>query len=300
MSDLTLKNMTVRQLVAFGDAALQAGNPDMAAQLYRTAIRDAGAVPPASYTSRLGMAQTANRRTLSTLEALQALQKIDPNVFIGDGLATWLKTTPFGSDARFMQLADKHAHLLPLANWHWNLQTVVWAVQQARSVKGEFVELGVFKGHTTLFTAEYLGFETWDKTWSLYDTFEGIPADQIDPGWEQGNKAAYGGTFSYEEVRDRFAPFANIKVIKGRVPDVLAEDCPEAISFIHMDLNNTIAEIQALDALYDRLTPGGVIVFDDYGWAVAYRQKAAEDQWFAARGLKILQLPTGQGLFIKP
>ena len=117
---------------------------------------------------------------------------------------------------------------------------------------------------------------------------------------EQGNKNAYGGTFSYEEVRDRFAPFPNIKVIKGRVPEVLAQDCPEAISFIHMDLNNTIAEIQALDALYDRLTPGGVIVFDDYGWAVAHRQKAAEDQWFAARGLKILQLPTGQGLFIKP
>ena len=300
MSDLTLKNMTARQLMAFGDTAMQAGNVEMAAHLYRAAVRGAGTSPSTSLTSRVGMAQTANRRTLATLEALQALQKIDEDVFIGDGLATWLKSTPFGADARFMELAEKHAHLLPLANWHWNLQTVVWAVQQARSVKGDLVELGVFKGHTTLFTAEYLGFETWDKTWSLYDTFEGIPADQIDPGWEQGNKAAYGGTFSYEEVRDRFAPFANIKVIKGRVPDVLAEDCPEAISFIHMDLNNTIAEIQALDALYDRLTPGGVIVFDDYGWAVAYRQKAAEDQWFAARGLKILQLPTGQGLFIKP
>jgi hypothetical protein len=300
MSDLTLKNMSIRQLVAFGDAALLSGSADMAAQLYRTAIREAGANTPLSVHSRHGMARNPNRRTQPTLSALQALQKVDEGVFVGDGIATWLKAPPFADDARYMELADKHCHLLPLANWHWNLQTVVWAVQQARSVKGDLVELGVFKGHTTLFTAEYLGFETWDKTWSLYDTFEGIPADQIDPGWEQGNQAAYGGTFSYEEVRDRFAAFPNIKVIKGRVPEVLAEDCPEAISFIHMDLNNTIAEVQALDALYDRLSPGGVIVFDDYGWAVARRQREAEDKWMADRGMRILPLPTGQGLFIKP
>jgi hypothetical protein len=292
--------MTPRQLVAFGDVAIRLGSVEMAAHLYRAALREAGAAAPLALVSRAGLARNPNNRTQPTLEALQALQKIDQGVFVGDGLATWLKSTPFAEDARYMALADKHASLLPLANWHWNLQTVVWAVQHARSVKGEFVELGVFKGHTTLFTAEYLGFETWEKTWSLYDTFEGVPEDQLDPGWAENNAKAYGGTFSYEEVRDRFAAFPNIKVIKGRVPEVLAEDCPDAISFIHMDLNNTIAEIQALDALFDRLSSGGVIVFDDYGWAVARRQKEAEDKWFASRGLKILQLPTGQGLFIKP
>ncbi len=101
-------------------------------------------------------------------------------------------------------------------------------------------------------------------------------------------------------MRDRFVAFPNIRVVKGRVPEVLAGDCPDAISFIHMDLNNTTAEIQALDALFDRLTSGGVIVFDDYGWSVARRQQEAEDEWFAARGMKILSLPTGQGLFVKP
>ncbi|MDB5442211.1 MAG: Methyltransferase, partial [Phenylobacterium sp.] len=53
-----------------------------------------------------------------------------------------------------------------------------------------------------------------------------------------------------------------------------------------------------LDLLYDRVSPGGVIIFDDYTWAVCHRQRAAEDVWFAARGLSILPLPTGQGVVL--
>lgn len=177
---------------------------------------------------------------------------------------------------------------------------ILWAVRQARLVEGDFVELGVFKGHTTLFAAEYLEFQTWDRRWFLYDTFEGIPEDQLDPGLEETNKLIYDGTFSFEEVLDRFSGFPNIAVIKGRVPEILAENSPPKIAFLHVDLNNTVAEIAALDALYDRIAPGGVIVFDDYGWATARAQHDAENAWFAARGLYILPLPTGQGLFIKP
>jgi hypothetical protein len=221
-------------------------------------------------------------------------------VFIGEGLATWEKSLPFLEDPRFVELAQKHADLLPVPNWHWNLQTVLWAVRQAAPVPGDFVELGVFRGHTTIFLAEYLEFAGWDRRWYLYDTFEGIPADQMDADWEVRNERAYNAeTYSFEEVRDRFAGFPNIEVIQGRVPEVLAEVSPKEIAFLHVDLNNATAEIQALDALFDRVSPGGVIVFDDYAWTAAKAQHAAESKWFADRGLQVLALPTGQGLFVK-
>ena len=164
---------------------------------------------------------------------------------------------------------------------------------------GDFVELGVFRGHTTLFLAEYLGFADIPRKWFLYDTFDGIPDDQLDPGWSAVNRSVYKGTFSYEEVTARFAHIPNIAVIKGRVPEVLAGNCPERICFLHIDMNNSTAEIQALDALFDRVTSGGIILFDDYGWASARAQHLAEKDWFAKRGLGILPMPTGQGLFIK-
>jgi len=282
-----------------GDAAFVALDADLALGFYTAALKATDGSLALRLRARIGLARNANGRSLATLDALKALDGM-PNIFIGEGIATWMKTLPFMEDEKFLALVDKHAGLLPLANWHWNLNTVLWALRQARNVAGDFVELGVFKGHTTLFTAEYLGFADWDRRWFLYDTFDGIPDDQVDDGWAEKNVMAYRGTFSFEEVRDRFAEFPNIEVIKGRVPEILETRCPERIAFLHVDMNNAQAEIAALDALYDRLSPGGVIVFDDYGWDVSRRQFDSENAWFAARGMQILPLPTGQGLFIKP
>lgn len=54
-----------------------------------------------------------------------------------------------------------------------------------------------------------------------------------------------------------------------------------------------------MELLYDRITPGAIIVLDDYGWLGYRDQKLALDPFFEARGHKVLELPTGQGLVIK-
>ena len=270
----------------------------LARRIYRAILLR---VPTAAHIqARLGLADTPHKDGAVLLDALASLETRGAPAFISDGLATWKKTLPFLEYPRFVDLVAHHASLLPIPNWHWNLQTVVWAIEQTRNLEGDFVELGVFRGHTTLFCAELVGFRDWPKTWWLYDTFEGIPADQLDAGWAEKNDAAYGPEmFSFEEVRDRLAHIPNIRVIKGRVPEVLDQQLPEAISFLHMDMNNATAEIAALEKVFDRIVPGGVIVFDDYMWAAARTQYLAEKAWFAERGLVVLPLPTGQGVFMK-
>ena len=293
-----LDKLSTKDLARVGDEAMHSQDYALARTAYGRLQAQA---PKESHVlTRLGLAHATSQRSGAFVEILKIIEQFVPRqVFLSEGLATWFKTVPFFDDNRYLVLAARHNHLLPLPNWHWNLQTVVWAVEQARRLDGDFVELGVFKGHTTLFTAEYVGFADWPRQWWLYDTFDGIPEDQLDAGWSEANEKVYRNTFSFEEVRDRFSHLPNIEVIKGRVPEILLERAPEKIAFLHVDLNNATAEIQALELLFDRIVPGGIIVFDDYVWLASRAQYEAEKAWFAARGLVILPLPTGQGVFVK-
>lgn len=302
MSGLQIQSVSTTQLIAMGDGLLAKGDVAFARDIYRVALRRAETPDERqSIRTRLGLASAPTRRTPMLVTVLELLERNGvANPFVSDGMATWFKTLPFAEDEAFQMLAEKHAHLLPIANWHWNLQTVLWATERCRDVPGDYVELGVFKGHTTLFCAEYLDFGAWPKRWLLYDTFDGIPEDQLAPGWKARNDGLYKGTYSLEEVQERFAHLANIRVIKGRVPEILSGSAPDQIAFLHIDLNNAPAEIGALEALFDRLSPGGIIIFDDYTWATTRAQYEAEKAWFAARNLTILPLPTGQGLFVNP
>lgn len=301
MSNLTIEGLTSEQAIAMADGLSASGDHGTARSVYRWALqRETRRLMRYRLRLRLGLMSSPNNHTDWMLRLLRDLEtRHQTPVFVSGGMATWFKTQPFLDDERFMSLEEKHQHLLPIANWHWHLQVVAWAVQHTRDVPGELVEMGVFKGHTTLFTAEYLDFQDWPKRWFLFDTFDGIPDDQVDPGWDSINKSIYKGAYSYEDVVQRFAPFPNIEVIRGRVPEILHERCPDRISFLHIDLNNTAAEIAALEFVLDRLSPGAVLILDDYCWASAHAQFQAERKWFAERGLHVLPLPTGQGVFVK-
>jgi hypothetical protein len=48
------------------------------------------------------------------------------------------------------------------------------------------------------------------------------------------------------------------------------------------------------------MSPGGVVILDDYGWQHYNEQKVSMDEWAARTGVSILTLPTGQGLMVKP
>ena len=74
---------------------------------------------------------------------------------------------------------------------------------------------------------------------------------------------------------------------------------PEKIAFLHIDMNSEKAEIQALEHLFDKVTPGGVIIFDDFCWTCNVNQMKAELAFMNKRGHCILELPTGQGAVIK-
>jgi predicted O-methyltransferase YrrM len=104
----------------------------------------------------------------------------------------------------------------------------------------------------------------------------------------------------YQQVQAKFERYPCVRIFQGRIPEVLAGQSPEQIAYLHIDMNQAPAEIAALDVLFDRVVPGGIVILDDYEWAMSYRnQKITEDRWFEARSYRVFPLPTGQGIVLK-
>jgi hypothetical protein len=48
------------------------------------------------------------------------------------------------------------------------------------------------------------------------------------------------------------------------------------------------------------MVSGAIMCLDDYNWVHHIHQKIAFDKFAEERGVKILNLPTGQGILMKP
>jgi O-methyltransferase len=234
------------------------------------------------------------------------------SVFWGDRMLTLDKAAGFFDDATFRHHYEvvRGSHIYDAYDSPhtiaWRLHTLIWAARTALAQQGDFVECGVFKGDMSWMVASVLGKAIENRTFYLYDSFEGLSPKLSDPGdypdnpgfLDMANKI-YSAPAVFETVMTRFANMPHVKVVRGFVPDSFKIAMPERIAYLHIDLNSPQAEIAVLEQLFDRVVTGGAIIFDDYGWKHYHLQREAEDRFMAARGHSILELPTGQGLVIK-
>lgn len=188
------------------------------------------------------------------------------------------------------------------AGIEYRVYVAVWAAQLCSALKGNFAEFGVNTGITSHAICNYLDFKSLEKSFFLFDTFDGIPEDMASPGESlenvrQMNELYYRECF--EEVRQSFSPYPNVKLIRGRVPESLSTVDVGELSFCHIDMNIAYPEGEALKYVFPRLVVGGVILFDDYGWISHNHQRETVDSICTNFGVTILELPTGQGMIFK-
>ena len=227
--------------------------------------------------------------------------------FAGDGLVSYGKSVSFLEKDGFADIVRRQSRGKHQNEGRaWRLHTLAWAARRALSLKGDFVECGVFEGFFSAVVCEFLSFEKVDRTFWLYDTFEGFSTKYTtakDFGHGQlfldVAQQDYRRPRLFEAVKDRFASYPNVKVIQGILPDALDGGCPEQIAYLHVDLNSPRAEFLTMERLYPKVTAGGVIVFDDYGWKNFRKQEEAISAFFQKTGEMILELPTGQAMVIK-
>ncbi len=212
--------------------------------------------------------------------------------FMADNLITVSHARGFLTDRRFVAAVTAAAPSDYELAIVWRTHTLCWAAESCLAVPGDYVECGTYQGYSMAVVLRYLAGLPGRRCY-LYDLF--------DPTGDQGEgkRLPAHAPDLFERVQARFRDWPNVLVTQGKVPQVLGAIAPQHIAFLHIDMNNAEAELGAMDALFDRISPGGMIVLDDYGWSAYHAQKVAADQFMRVRGLAVLELPTGQGLVIK-
>ena len=151
-------------------------------------------------------------------------------------------------------------------------------------VPGALVDCGVWNGGSTiLLSSGAPAREAW-----AFDSFEGLP--DADPELDGTDAQAWnGGCVGAEAMlREGFRRYADperLHVAKGWFQDTFPQAVDEigAIAILHADGDWYESVKLTLETFYDRISPGGYVVLDDYGeWPGSRR---ATDEFRAARGI---------------
>lgn len=164
------------------------------------------------------------------------------------------------------------------------------------SLPGNYAECGVYKGGTAYLIADLI--KDSGKALDLFDTFGGMPeGTEEDPS---GHATGDFGDVTLESVMNYLSAFRFLRFFAGRIPDTFKSLSGESYCFVHVDVDLYASVRDCCQFFYDRLSQGGVMVFDDYGFEM-YKDaaKKAVDEFFASRPEVPLPLRTGQSIIIK-
>lgn len=203
-----------------------------------------------------------------------------------DNLITFGKNHSFLEDEQLIACIERHANHDYDKAIVWRTHILTWAARCASGSAGDFVECGTHLGFTAAVVCDYLPSATAHRQYWCYDLFEG----SAYRGYEIGNQTAF------EFVTRKLNTYPCIRIVKGPVEQTLATELPDRIAFLHLDLNSAPGEQAALQKMVPRLSKGAFVILDDYGWRHYRDQKLVADVIFAAHGIPIVELPTGQGM----
>jgi O-methyltransferase len=154
----------------------------------------------------------------------------------------------------------------------------------AEGIPGDFIETGVWRGGACIMLRAVL--EAWgvrDRRVWLADSFAGLPAPDAarypaDAGQLLHTYPALA--VSAADVRANFARYGlldeQVVFLEGWFRDTLPSAPIERLAILRLDGDLYESTFDALSALYDKVSPGGFVIVDDFGVFPCCRQAVEE------------------------
>jgi O-methyltransferase len=153
---------------------------------------------------------------------------------------------------------------------------------------GDYIELGTHRGFTARLIWRLMDAS---KQFLSFDTFEGFAEPDITiekqiyaNNWTVGNflPTSPEGVFEYVSGGK---PANNLKVIKGWFPQSFAGYEDRKFRFVHIDFDLYQPIKVAMELLWPKVVPGGIMLVHDYGCFGFPGAKKAVDEFGAQAGL---------------
>jgi O-methyltransferase len=173
--------------------------------------------------------------------------------------------------------------------------------QWAITTGGPLAECGVYNGGTAHLLAAMVAESSPRTQLHLFDSFQGMPTTS-NPERDHHKPGDFAGP-TLSQVKARLSEFANVtRFHPGFMPQTFDEVADiKDWAFVHLDVDIYPSMSDCCRWFWPRMRPGGVMVFDDYGY-FPYRlaARAAIDEYFAEQERLPVALPTGQAMISKP
>ena len=135
------------------------------------------------------------------------------------------------------------------------------------NIPGYIVEFGCYIGTTSLFIRRLLDARRENRSFHVYDSFEGLPEktrkDESPAGI--GFKAGALNVSKKQFIREFQKANLKLPIIhKGWFSDLTPNDVPDRIAFAFLDGDFYESIKDSLKLVLPRISKGGVIVIDDY------------------------------------
>jgi len=140
------------------------------------------------------------------------------------------------------------------------------AVRQAQDAKGDFIELGVFRGGSALLLASVIRHYNKSCILHLLDSWDGLPGleEQDQDTFVEKGKFSLSSEDAVRVRLDEFQLLDVCRTYRGWIEDTLPT-LPGPFSLAHIDLDLYRPTYCSLSWLLPRMTRDGEIIIDDYG-----------------------------------
>jgi O-methyltransferase len=151
-----------------------------------------------------------------------------------------------------------------------NIRTLLDRVV-ADGIPGDLIETGVWRGGATLLMRGFLAaYNITDRKVWVADSFAGlpVPSHPADAGYDFSVAVAPVLAVARDEVEDLFRRYDllddQVRFLEGWFSDTLPNAPIDQIALMRLDGDLYESTMDAITALYDKLSPGGYVIVDDY------------------------------------